>query len=112
MRIKCYSVESFLSNLIDQNVFQKTVFVNRSCVPLGNNPRDSVSFDINIQASAVIEYDDGGQALVECGEFCGVDRHTGDGDDGGTRKQIELYEALVNFCSQRDLVVKPGVLDM
>jgi len=112
MRIECHSIEDFLENLRDQTVFQKTVYINKTARSLTDEPvRKSTSVEVIIQASAVIQYDGGeGDALVECGESCGVDRTTGDGDLEGTNTFVILNGQIETFCDQNGLTIKPGIL--
>ena len=112
MRIKCDSVEAFKENMT-ATVHRNTVHVNRSLVSRTTDPVTlSHSVEVMFQASAVVQYDDGSEALVECGVSCGVDLRTADGDDEGSRRWDELYNDIVGFCSDRGLTVKPGVLDI
>lgn len=113
MRIKCDDVGAFLENLKDEKIHRDMVYVNLNRVPLGEGPpRKATSFDVYFQASAVIEFDkDEGQAIVECGEHCGVDRETSDGGIEGTNKAMELMNMIQTFCRQLGLTIKPGLLD-
>lgn len=111
MIITCSTITDFLENLDGVGVYQDTVYINKFWDPINGNKRTASSFDVSLQASAIIEFGDGCQALVQCGEDCGVDRHTSDGDLEGSKKQQELFQIVTDFCSGHKLVVKPGLID-
>ena len=111
MRIKCENLEDFMENIQDAAVYQGYVYVNRSRMSLNGDARNATSFEVFFQASAVVNFGDGGQALVESGQSCGVDRLTGDGGAEGSDVGQNLYRQLVEFCEEQGLVVKPGMLD-
>jgi hypothetical protein len=108
MIIKTSTVGCFLENLEDKEVHQKEVFIDssRSLV----NEEGSV-IDVTIHASAIIVYPEGGQALLLCGEYCGRDRHTGDGGLEGTDARDRKKHLIVTCCHRAGLTVKPGILD-
>ncbi len=113
MRITCHSVADFLVVLEGEKVYQKTIYVNKTKRPLnGNTPRDATSFEVVFQASAVIDYSDGGQALVECGEICGIDRESDGGEWDGSEAEASLRDSIQKFCKEQNLTMKPGILDM
>ena len=110
MQVECHSIVDFLANLQDEKIHRKTVFVNRTEASLTDKSvRESSSVEVIIQASAIIQFEDG-DSLIMCGESCGIDRTTGDGGLEGTRRYKELLECLGVFCVDNGLVVKPGIL--
>jgi len=111
MRIKCKNLQDFMENLKGATVYQGRVYVNRSRMPVGDNARSSTSFEVFFQASAVINFGDGGQALVESGQSCGIDRLTGDGGTEGSNIGQSLYRSLCEFCEEQGLSIMPGLLD-
>jgi hypothetical protein len=113
MRITTSSVENFLSNVgVADSVFNNVIYTERSRRHLnGKTPRDATSFQVFFQLSAVLNFADGGQALLVCGIDCGVDRTTADGDLEGTARLKELEEQVVGFCTENKLRLLPGVLD-
>jgi len=113
MRIKCYDMDGFIENLWgdDLEVHRRVVHVNRNRVPVGDSPRNPTSFEVYLQGSAAVVYNDGAQALVEYGEFCGLDRMTADGGMEGTTRADDLVRRLEVFCKERSLEIMPGVLD-
>lgn len=108
MIIKTSTVGCFLENLGGKEVFQKEVFVDSSRTSV--NEDGSVA-DVTIHASAILVYSEGGQALLLCGEYCGRDRHTGDGGLEGTAARTRKKTSIVTYCHRNDLAVKPGILD-
>ena len=112
MRIECNSVEDFMENLRQgHKVFQDTVFINKSVVSMtGDPPRLATSVLVNIQLSAAMLYDGGADALIECGECCGVDRRTADGELNGTATFEQLETTVCEFAEKHNWKVLPGIL--
>ena len=111
MRIECTGLEAFLLNLDGQDVYTKAVHVDRSLRPLnGRTPAEATSHEVIFQASAIVDYEDGGQCLVQCGEICGVDRATDGGVTEGTGAWTRLYNHLSQFCKDRGWRLLPGVI--
>ena len=117
MRVECHSVADFFENLRrEYPVFQNTIYINKSRISLTNDPvRMSTSVEVMIQLSAVIQYHDRngeqiGDSLIECAEWCGVDRTTSDGELEGTAMFNQLEAKVCEFAEARDLLVLPGIL--
>jgi len=112
MRIQCNRVGDFIANLTGQSIHRKTVFINVTKRSLTEQPvREATSVEVFLQLSAVIQYPgDDGDALVESGESCGVDRSTADGELDGSRCCDEQCHLLEQFCDQAGLTIKPGIL--
>jgi len=111
MRITTTTIDDFIANLEDANVFRNVVYYERSSRPLnGKTKRDATSFDVFYQTSAVLDFTDG-QALLVCGVNCGTDRHTSDGELEGTEESNRLHEQLKSCCESKGLRLLPGVLD-
>lgn len=111
MRIKCSSVEDFLKNLSEGSVFRNAVYEDCNSRPLNGDKQKATSFEIHYSASTVLIFEDGGQALLECGENCGTDRYTGDGSLDGTEVRKRLQMTLKEFCNSKNIRVLPGVID-
>lgn len=112
MRICCYTIDDFVTNISHATVYQKTVYAETNKNPLNGSKRDACSFGISVHVSAVLEYDDGGQALLEATEECGIDRLTSNGDLGGSELAKYKLEQLSTVCERLGLRVRPGILDM
>ena len=111
MKIQCQIIQDFLDNLRDADVFQKRVYVNKSYQPLnGDNPRNATSFEIFFQASAVLQFEEGGEALLECGQSCGINRLSQPGTYEGSTTYTKRCNELSVFCNEHDLKIMPGVL--
>lgn len=112
MRITCQYLEDVLENLETGRPHRNTVYFDRTSKPNGNgSPRTAVSFDVYFQVTAVLEFEDGTQALLVYGEFCGTDRRTSDGGTEGMDRMRELLGQLQDFCGEKGLVLRPGILD-
>ena len=111
MRIKCSSVEDFIKNLSEGSVFRNAVYEDCNSRPLNGDKHKATSFEIHYSVSTVLLFEDGGQALLECGEVCGIDRHTADGSLDGTVVQQQLQAILKEFCSSKNIRVLPGIID-
>lgn len=108
MRITCHDIFDFEKNLESaDSVHRQTVFYNRSQRHL-----EGYSYEITYQLSAVLEFDDETQALLEAGVVCGIDQETADGDMTGTDKMKELHVAIAGYCRAKELKMLPGILDM
>jgi hypothetical protein len=114
LRIKCYSLADFLTNisLPEVEISGKRVFVSKHIMPLTSN-RSSV--EVYCQASTVIIYgedEEETEALVEMGELCGIDRTS----DGGCTEGSDVFQAkmdeLKDWCSKLGCLLLPGVLDI
>jgi len=111
MIIKCNTVEAFLENIKGSDLFQEIVFIDITSRGMGDNQRSSTSFEIIFQASTIIQYGEGDQALLQMGLLCGIDRHTGDGGLEGTEKAIMCRAQIEEYCAEHDKKVKPGILN-
>lgn len=105
MRITCETLEDFLENLTGHEVYQDTIWVNRTTKRV-----DSLVTDSAIEASAVIVRSDESEAIIQWGQDCGHDLDTADGHRNGTEKQVELYTNLQAYATPRGLKLLPGIL--
>lgn len=112
MIIKCANLDDFITNLVMATPYNGTVYVNRTRTPMGiDNPRKATSFECWFQASTILVFEDGGQALLVCGEHCGIDRKTADASTEGTEEQTRLSEKLLKVCEERSVRLMPGSID-
>jgi len=114
MRVSCNSLAEFLTNLCDDSLivlFGVVYFsMDRRAMDEGN-PRDSVRYEVSIQASAVIRSNDGeSEYLLECGEPCGMDWCDASNSREGSACANQLRKKLEVFCDDRGLKVRPGVV--
>lgn len=114
LKITCNTLADFLTNLRESkfSVFRNTVYVDRNSVPLnGTSKRDATSFEIFLKASAVLEFGDEGQALLQYGESCGIDRMTVDGEAEGSQRRSSWCDQLTQYCEENNLKILPGIID-
>ena len=104
MRIACQHISDFVSHL-KEDVYLGAVFVDVATVPLSE-----VTEEINFQASAILNYGDGGQALLQAGEACGRNVRTANGEMAGSIRAAELRAMLEAACAERVLEIRPGIL--
>lgn len=109
MRIQCQELGDFLQNLDEGGIHRKVVHVSRV---LNKEDRRSPVTYVSLQCSAVVEYGDGTEALIECGFYCGADVATSDGGPEGSERFDEFREELSDYCLKKDLRLLPGVIDM
>jgi len=114
MRVTCNSLAEFLTNLRDDSLivlFGVVYFsTDRRAMDEGN-PRDSVRYEVSAQASAVIRSNDGeAEYLLECGEPCGMDWCDTSNSRDGSKYADQLGKKLKDFCDDRGLKVRPGVV--
>lgn len=111
MRITTTTVNDFIRVLEAGSVWQNRVHFERSKRPInGKSSQDATSFEVFYQLSAVAEIGDG-QALVQCGTLCGIDRLTADGGLEGTAELNKLHGLVEQWCKQSNALLLPGVLD-
>lgn len=111
MRITTTTVNDFLAVIEAGKVWQNRIHFERSRRPLnGKTKQDATSFEVVYQLSAVAEIGDG-QALVQCGVVCGVDRLTADGELEGTEELAKLHALVEGWCKASSALLLPGVLD-
>ncbi|KKK76836.1 hypothetical protein LCGC14_2859660, partial [marine sediment metagenome] len=73
MRVVCYSIEDFLENIKECELYDNTVYSSITKNPLDGTKLDAAKFSVQFQASAVKKFADGGECLVEMGVDCGID---------------------------------------
>ena len=107
VKITCSNITDFLENLsaVD-NVHRRTVHYDRTSRELSE-----FSSEVFLQVSAIIEFADDTQALLEAGVNCGVDRRSADGDLDGSGVQEELMKNIAGYCEANKLKLLPGILD-
>ena len=107
MRVTCADINEFLENLeAAEGVFQNTVRI--SIVP---RPIDENKADIVLQASAVVEVDDGSQFLLEAAHGCGRDyMEGGDRDLSGTNEAKRLKHEIAGLVQRKGWKVMPGII--
>ena len=116
MRIVCPVIEDFLDTLETEengtgSIYRKHVHLSRFRQPVDGNSRDAVKFLINMQLSAIIETEDGGQYLLQFGEDCGMDYKDSGGAYEGTKVYEKRKKQVVKCCERLGLVLRPGVVD-
>ncbi len=107
MKITCSSVDDFLENLnAAAGVHRNTVHYDRT-----DREVSDVCDELFYQVSAIIEFADDTQALLEVGVNCGIDTMTRDGETEGTTNRGEMHKTLEKYCEAHDLKLLPGILD-
>lgn len=116
MRVVCSDLDAFLLNLQHEppsNIFQHAVHVSTTSRPLdSSDKRKAVKFAITFQASAIINLDDGGQYMIDYGEDCGVDYRDDSQELVGSDYAAKLRAKLVEFCDDRGLSIRPGIVEL
>jgi len=113
MRVSCTSVDDFLANLEIEgkaHVYREVVHVNICSRPLDGNKRDSAKFEVILQASAVIDTEDGGQFLLEVGENMGIDYNDASQEFAGSEAAGEANKRIYEVCNNLGLMVRPGII--
>ena len=112
MRVVCHSIEDFLENLEGCKLHDNTIWASITKNPLDGTKQDAAKFAVNFQASAVKQFSDGGECLVEMGIDCGMDYHDTTQDYEGSDAAAESKEKLKSYCDNHGLKLMPGILDM
>lgn len=111
MRIATQSVDEFLESLQDvTDIFDNTirVSVNRRSNS-EHNLREAPKVDILIQVACVVQID-GGEYLLETGEFCGVDYNDATQDFQGTKKADQLKSKIQILATAKKWRILPGMI--
>lgn len=109
MKISCFNIHDFINNLEQGTIYGDRVHCNMS---VQKSDEAGIFKDVYLQSSAVLEYADETQVLLECGIHCGQDIDTSDGTDAGTEKYDDLYMELYHYCDGRNAKLLPGILDL
>lgn len=117
MRITTKNLTDFLANLAGRDVFADTVYVDCLEHALnGTSPQTASSWDVYFQVCAIVSLQgrdgDIGQALVACGEYCGVYSTTRNGTSEGRDRYHERRVELTKYCDEHGLRVQPGQLEI
>ena len=111
MIIKCQALADFIENLKAAPPYNDTVFIDRTSTPRTVGTKEPTSFDWWFQASAVVTFEAGGQALLLCGVACGVDRISQPATREGSEKAESLVSELRQYCESAGIRVLPGMID-
>ncbi len=113
MRVVCVTIDDFLENLDKEPkeaVYRGIIYVDVIRQPIDSSKRNAARFSVVFQASAVIDVKEG-QFLLEMSEDCGTDYNDATQEMIGTNAAKGLKEILEKYCSEKGLVVRPGVVD-
>ena len=76
------------------------------------DPREAVRHEVVIQASMIVEIDDGGQYLVQFGMSCGEDYTDSSQSYEGTKKSKITKSLIKSQCDEFGLRIGPGVIEI
>lgn len=114
MRVQTLSMQDFIENLAcagPASVFGKVIYVDVSANPVDHvDKRKASKFRVVIQASTVIEVEDGAEYILQVGEDCGYDYHDASQEMVGTERALDLKKELQDWCRRNGLTVRPGIL--
>lgn len=113
MRVVCQTVDEFLECLKEEpEILQNTVRVSIVERPVDKGPRDSIKYEIVLQASAVVCFEEGGQYLLEVGIDCGTDVRDADPSLDGTIRAQNLKARIKEFAENSALKIMPGMIQI
>ena len=112
MKIICTTMDAFFENIKNASLYNNTVWCDITKNPVDGNKQDAVKFAVNFQASAIKQFEGGGESLVEVGMDCGIDYHDASQDYQGTEMAHDAKDALKRLCEEESLILLPGILDM
>ena len=123
MIITCNTIQELLEEIETQVkehgnavVYQLTIRVSISKRPLADSahtkPRDVVRWEVELQASALVDLGEQGQYLVQVGESCGIDYHDNSQEMGGTIEADRLKAIVKSFCDSYGLRIGPGTIQV
>jgi len=105
MRIVCRTIEAFVENLRLGEVFEKSVWLDET-----NRIVSEHKVLYNLQASAVVRLNDGGEFLLQYGEDVGYDFTDGEPQRDGSEAVRHRKGFLTERCKDMGLVVRPGIV--
>lgn len=118
MKVMCSTVADFLANLDialvkGDTILQKAVYVDVSDNPIdgtrwGKNP--AAKWRRDLQAMAVVQMQDGGEYLLECGVECGTDYRC-EGEYPATERAKIDRGFIEAYCIGKGLTVRPGTIE-
>lgn len=112
MRIVCHSIDDFLENLKSSNVHRRIVHASMTTKAEGNKPvSQATSVTVFGAFTAILSFTDGGSALLEYMEECGVDRTSAPATSEGTDRYNSQLARLRVCCDANGLTIMPGVID-
>lgn len=111
MKIEVSNVDEFIICLQNaESIWENTLRVSLTRRPIDGNGRNSTSFHVNFQASALVETTESGEYLLEVGEMCGKDIEDSEPDRTGSENAKKLKEKLAEYAKTRDWKILPGVI--
>lgn len=116
MRVQCSTVDDFITNLraeLPSAIVSKVVYVSQVERSLDSgDPRQATRFTVYVQASCVVDLEDGGQYLLEMAVNCGLDYRDATNEREGTSEAARVRQKLTECCDDLGLRIRPGVLDV
>ena len=111
MRVTCQTVKEFIENLgTAESVFRRTVWCSTT---KRAEDEDGVKFVMGFQASAVMVFDDGSDALLDVGVGCGMNYEDATQDFSGTELAEKLRVQVSDYVQSRDgWKCLPGIIDI
>lgn len=114
MRIEVHTIDQFLHVLEDAvqrggGIYNDVVHYDRTTRKIGEGRHDNRE-EVNFSASAVLDYKDGSQALLQCGVNCGTNVVASDGHTNGNDKAGEHHLALLQWGNGHDVRLLPGII--
>lgn len=128
MRNVCSTVDEFLENLnielmeynlkrnqytppggVEFPIHRKSVFLSKHEVPIDENKRNAIKFDVVVVVSAVVSTEEG-EYLLECSENQGIDYHDASNERKGTENANKTIARVNEFCNTNGLMVRPGAI--
>lgn len=109
MLIRCQTVDEFIQNCQVGKPYQGMIFVEKHLESATSQPAmQSPSVHVFLKISTILCYNDGGQALLICENYCGIDRSS----DGGSSEGSEIYEfgkqSVESYAACNGCSVLPG----
>lgn len=113
MRVICQTVDEFLECLEqEKDILQNTVRVSISERPIDKGARDSIKYEIVLQASAVVNIEEGSQYLLEYAKDCGIDVRDADPSLDASYRAKAIKEKIKKFAEAKALKVMPGFIQI
>jgi len=113
MRISCHTLDEFFENLeADCKLVDNTIWASITKNSIDGNSKNASQYDVCFQASAVKIFADEGECLLDLGIDCGKDYHDASQDYAGSEEASIQKTKLKYFCDERNVLLRPGIVDM
>jgi hypothetical protein len=74
--------------------------------------KDKTRIEVVLQATAVVDTEEGGQFLLDVGENMGMDYNDASQEKEGSKAAEKAEEKIIEVCDDLGLMVRPGIISV